>query len=123
VRGWIGKTITFSIGTGGVHRQRWDDDEQRNVFATLVTHYWAHDAFLAPPILDQMARLHGIPATLIHGRLDVSGPAITPWRLHRAWPDSELIITETEGHGGEVMVEAWCAANGGHADRIDGLRT
>jgi proline iminopeptidase len=119
-RAWVDwEDHHVSIGTGGVHRQRWEDDEQRDVFATLVTHYWAHDAFLTPPILDQMNRLQGIPATLIHGRLDVSGPAVTAWRLHRAWPDSELILNETEGHGGEAMVGAWCAANVRHADRID----
>lgn len=108
-----------SIGTGGVRRDpELDDEEERLIFATLVTHYWAHDAFLSPPILDRMERLHGIPATLIHGRLDVSGPAIIPWRLHQAWPGSELIIDENEGHGGEAMVESWCTANTRHADRI-----
>ncbi len=111
-----------SIGTRGVHRDpTLDDHEERLVFATLVTHYWSHDAFLSPPILDHMERLHGIPATLIHGRLDVSGPAVVPWRLHRAWPGSELIIEEGEGHGGEVMVEAWCSANSRHADRIEAI--
>lgn len=108
-----------SIGAGGVHHDLdTDDGEERLVFATLVTHYWAHDGFLSPPILARMERLHGIPATLIHGRLDVSGPAIVPWRLHRAWPGSELIIDEHEGHGGREMVEAWCDANTRHADRI-----
>ncbi|MEQ7127665.1 alpha/beta fold hydrolase [Actinopolymorpha sp. B11F2] len=109
----------ISIGTDGVHRNpRWDDDEFRHVFATLVTHYWANDGFLAPSILEQMDRLAGVPGTLIHGRRDVSGPAVIPWRLHQAWPGSELIIDEGEGHGGNAMVEAWCTANTRHADRI-----
>jgi proline iminopeptidase len=113
-----------SIGAGGVHRDPTvHDGEERRVFATLVTHYWANDAFLSPPILDRMERLNGIPATLIHGRRDVSGPAIVPWRLHRAWPGSELIIEEGEGHGGDVMVESWCAANTRHADRIGAEKT
>lgn len=104
-----------SLGTGGVRRNpRWDDDDYRHVFATLVTHYWAHEAFLNPPILDRMLRLRGIPATLIHGRQDVSGPAVVPWRLHRAWPESELIIVESDGHGGEDMVHAWCSVNSRH---------
>lgn len=108
-----------SVGAGGVHRNpRWDDAEYRHVFATLVTHYWAHDAFLAPSILEQMNRLAGVPATLIHGRRDVSGPAVIPWRLHQAWPGSELIIDEGEGHGGNAMAEAWTAANIRHAGRI-----
>lgn len=114
----------ISIGTGTIQRNpRWDDVEYRNVFATLVIHYWAHDFFLDPPILDRMDRLHGIPATLIHGRLDVSGPAVTAWRLHQSWPGSELIICETEGHGGPEMAEAMCAANSRHADRIDHTAT
>lgn len=113
----------ISIGTGGVHRDpRWDDDEQRHVIATLVTHYWAHDGFLTPPILDQMDHLQGIRATLIHGRRDVSGPAVVAWRLHRAWANSELIIDENEGHGGESMVQSWCLANSRHADRLDTAR-
>lgn len=117
------ETHHISVGTGGVRRDpRWDDDEWRHVFATLVTHYWAHDGFLTPPILDQMDRLQGIRATLIHGRRDVSGPAVVAWRLHRAWADSELIIVEAEGHGGESMVQSWCSANSHHADRLDAER-
>jgi len=123
-RAWVDwEDHHISIGTGGVRPRQWGDDEQRHVFATLVTHYWAHDAFLTQPILDQMSRLHGLPATLIHGRLDGSGPAIVPWRLHRAWPESELLIHETDGHGGAAMVEAWCAANSQHAARMDAMRT
>jgi proline iminopeptidase len=109
-----------SIGTGGAHpAPETDDGEERRVFATLVTHYWTHDCFLTPPVLDRMDRLHGIPATLVHGRLDVSGPAVVAWRLHRAWPGSELIVEEWEGHGGPAMLEAWCDANTRHADRLD----
>ena len=108
----------ISIATGRVdHSARWDDDEYRHVFATLVTHYWAHDAFLVPPILERMDRLKDVPGTLIHGRRDVSGPAIVAWRLHRSWSASELIIYETEGHGGDAMTEAWCDANTRLADR------
>ena len=109
-----------SIGSEATHSGgRWDDPDYRHVFATLVTHYWAHDAFLDPPILHRMERLHQIPATLIHGRRDVSGPAVVAWRLHRSWPGSELIVVEDEGHGGPSMVEAWCLANGRHADRLE----
>jgi proline iminopeptidase len=108
-----------SIGSGLRRNPRWDDDEYRHVFATLVTHYWAHDAFLAPPILERMERLAGIPATLIHGRRDVSGPAVVAWRLHRAWPGSELLIDEGDGHVGDAMVEACCAANSRHAERLE----
>ncbi|NUS42158.1 MAG: alpha/beta fold hydrolase [Mycobacteriaceae bacterium] len=110
----------ISIGRGGLHRNpHWEDAEIRQIFAILVTHYWAHDGFLTPPILERMDRLHGISATLIHGRRDVSGPTAIPWRLHKTWPGSELVIEEHEGHGGPRMVQAWRTANTRHAERID----
>ena len=52
----------------------------------------------------------GIPGVLVHGRRDISGPAVTPWRLAEAWPGSELRIVEHEGHGGADEMEQACAA-------------
>jgi proline iminopeptidase len=51
-------------------------------------------------VLAGLPRLAGIPATLIHGRYDVSGPADTAWQLHQAWPGSELVLLDDAGHGG-----------------------
>ncbi|GAB12605.1 hypothetical protein ARGLB_020_00250 [Arthrobacter globiformis NBRC 12137] len=42
----------------------------------------------------------------IHGRRDVSGPVITPCKLHQRWADSRLIVIENEGHGGPESVAA-----------------
>ncbi|MEI2732062.1 MAG: alpha/beta fold hydrolase [Dermatophilaceae bacterium] len=101
-----------SIGTGGFARDpRWHDEAFRVAFFRLTARYWSHDGFCQPPILDRLDRLAGIPATLIHGRRDISSPAITPWRLHRDWPASELLIDEGDGHGGPSMIEHWRAAN------------
>ncbi len=70
-------------------------------------HYWANDCFLrgADAIRERASELGGIPGVLIHGRHDISGPAITPWLLHRAWSGSELIVVEDEGHGGPKEME------------------
>ena len=96
-----------SLDPNWVPGPMFDDDRERTNFATLVTHYWANDCFLTGPerIRDRVAELACIPGVLIHGRHDISGPAITPWLLHRAWPGSELIIVEEEGHGGEQEME------------------
>ena len=82
-----------------------EDEQQRLQFATLVTHYWSRDAFLPgdEAILARAGDLAGIPTTLIHGRRDISSPAITPWRLHRAIPGSRLEIVESDGHGGPTI--------------------
>lgn len=92
--------------------------EYQRGFARLVTYYWAHDGFVADwavpwgaapgsGLLGGMDRLAGIPGVLIHGRRDVSGPTLTAWELHRAWPGSELVVVEEEGHGGPVMAGHW----------------
>jgi proline iminopeptidase len=82
------------------------DEERGLVFATLVTHYWSHDGFLrdGKEILRHASAIGHIPAVLIHGRRDISGPAITAWRLHQLWPASCLCIVESEGHGGPLSM-------------------
>lgn len=78
------------------------DEERGLVFATLVTHYWSNDGFLrnGAEILKRLPSIAHIPAVLIHGRRDISGPVITPWTLHTRWPASRLVIVDSEGHGG-----------------------
>jgi proline iminopeptidase len=77
------------------------------VFCTLVTHYWAHAAFLPERALaDGIGRIAHIPAVLAQGRLDVSGPASVAWELHKRWPASRFVLVHDEGHGGPRMVDA-----------------
>lgn len=78
---------------------RYADARFRLGFARLVTHYWANAGFLAPgALLAGAARLAGLPVALVHGRLDLSSPLETAWRLHQALPGSMLEIVETAGH-------------------------
>ena len=87
------------------------DPDFQLAFARLVTHYWSHGCFLEEgQLLRDIERLHGIPAVLIHGRYDVSGPLDTAWALHRAWPGSELVVLDDTGHGGGSMTAAIVAA-------------
>jgi proline iminopeptidase len=90
-----------SLVPGWTRNPRFANPAFRMVFARLVTHYWSHGCFLADgQIRAGMQRLAGIPATMIHGRYDVSGPLDTAWALHRAWPGSRLIVVDDAGHGG-----------------------
>lgn len=73
-------------------------------FSILTIHYWKHSAFLDHlHILGNVDRISHIPCIMIHGRLDVSSPLETAWRLHKALPVSKLKIVEGEGHGGAIM--------------------
>jgi proline iminopeptidase len=81
---------------------RYEDAWFRLGFARQVTHCWRHDSWLTDDELVSNAdRLTGIPGWLVHGRLDVSSPLDAPWRLHRAWPGSDLVVVDDEGHGGD----------------------
>jgi proline iminopeptidase len=82
------------------------DEREQMTFALLVTHYWAHDGFLVDgqEIIPRIGALNGIPGYLIHGRRDISSPAVTAWQLHRRWESSRLVLVEDEGHGGPVSM-------------------
>jgi proline iminopeptidase len=83
------------------------DPQFREVFALQVAHSWANNAFLGEHgILDRLDVITHLPAVLIHGRLDISGPLVTAWELHKRWPRSRLQVIEHEGHGGKEMSAA-----------------
>jgi proline iminopeptidase len=88
--------------------------------ARLVTHYWGNGCFLDDgQLLRDAGRLTGIPGVMVHGRYDVSGPLEVAWRMHQAWPDSELVVVGDAGHGGGSMSAAVVAAT----DRFAGQLT
>ncbi len=91
----------ISLAPGHHPNPRFADPDFRLRFATLVTHYWRHAAFLeGEQLLRDARRLDGIPGVLIHGRYDVSSPLETAWKLSRTWEGSELVVLEDAGHGG-----------------------
>ena len=61
---------------------RYENPAFRLGFARLVTHYWRHHTWLEDGALVRDAhRLSRIPGILIHGRMDLCNPLLTPWRL------------------------------------------
>ena len=78
---------------------RYQEAAFRLGFARLVTHYWRHHAWLEDGALVRDAhRLARVPGVLIHGRMDLCNPLLTPWRLAQNWPGSELIVVHQAGH-------------------------
>jgi proline iminopeptidase len=92
-------------GSPGSYSDRPDD--AKLAFVRICSHYFSNGAFLEDGVLIREAgRLAGIPAVLIHGRGDISGPAITAWELARAWPGAELIVIDDTGHTGSEAMSA-----------------
>lgn len=87
------------------------DERWREVYALQVGWAWSTQ-FTLPErgVLEGLDRVIHLPALLVHGRLDVSGPVGGPWRLHQRWPASRLVVIEDEGHGGPQMTTTWRAA-------------
>ena len=68
--------------------------------ARIECHYFVHACFLESPaqLLEALPRLQHLPCVIVQGRYDVICPMRAAWRLHRAWPGSELVIVPDAGH-------------------------
>jgi proline iminopeptidase len=107
VRDWVAwEDAILSLEEGYVvPHPRWSDERYMVAFARLVTHYFSHAAWLEEDeLLRNAPRLAGIPAVLLHGRLDLAGPPDLAWQLHRAWPGSELHFVPG-GHTGDAEMD------------------
>ncbi|MET7281857.1 prolyl aminopeptidase [Kribbella sp. NPDC005582] len=95
-----------SLAPGHTPQLVLEDPTWQQVFARLVTHYFANACFLTDnEVLTNLPRITHLPATLIHGRHDISGPLDTAWQLHKAWPASNLVVVQDSGHFTNTMTE------------------
>ncbi|MFG2516857.1 prolyl aminopeptidase [Streptomyces sp. NPDC048584] len=115
------ETATIPAPPGSV--ARFQDPEFRLGFARTVTHYWGNDHFLGDGadnedgvVLRDAHLLEGIPGTLVQGSLDFGNLLGIVWRLHHAWPGSELTLVDDAGHdAGDVGDDALIAATDRYA--------
>ncbi|SDO54830.1 proline iminopeptidase [Nakamurella panacisegetis] len=88
-RDW--EDAVLSLEEGWAPSGKYEDPDATVAFARLCAHYFSHAAWLeSDELIRNAGRLAGIPAVLIHGRLDLGSPADVPWLLSRAWPEAEL---------------------------------
>lgn len=69
-------------------------------FARIESHYFVNGGFLEveAQLLRDAHRLHGIPGVIVQGRYDVVCPLANAWDLHKAWPESRLVVSPGAGH-------------------------
>jgi proline iminopeptidase len=102
--------------------ERYEDPAFRMAFARTVTHYFGNDHFLGEGndegvVLRDTPLLKGIPGTLVQGSLDLGNLLGIVWRLHHAWPGSELVLVDDAGHnaGAPGVVDVLVAATDKYA--------
>jgi len=67
--------------------------------ARMEAHYMVHRGFLDEgQLLRDIDRIAHLPAVLVQGRYDMVCPPASAWELHRAWPDSRLVMVPDAGH-------------------------
>ena len=77
-----------------------EPDEWLLAFARIENHYFVNGGFLEDErqLLDGVEHIRHIPGVIVQGRYDVVCPAASAWELHRAWPESDLVVTPLAGH-------------------------
>ncbi|WP_037668672.1 prolyl aminopeptidase [Streptomyces griseus] len=122
-RAWTDwETATIPAPPGSV--ERFEDPVFRMAFARTVTHYFGNDHFMGEGndegvVLRDAPALKDVPGTLVQGGLDFGNLLGIVWRLHHAWPGSELVVVDEVGHnaGAPDIVEALVAATDKYARR------
>ncbi|MEV6335484.1 prolyl aminopeptidase [Nocardia vinacea] len=93
-----------TLGSPGQYSGKPDD--AMLAFVRICTHYFANAAWLDDrQLLRDAHKLAGIPAVLIHGRLDLASPLQAAWELANAWPEAELRVIDDSGHTGSPTMQ------------------
>jgi proline iminopeptidase len=67
--------------------------------ARLEAHYFRNDLFMPEGhLLDNIGRLHGIPAFVVQGRYDMICPAVNARDLVDGWPGARYLVIPDAGH-------------------------
>ena len=76
------------------------EDDFAEAFARIECHFFVNGGFFEVDgqLLRDVDRIRNIPGVIVQGRYDVVCPMRSAWDLHKAWPESELIVVPDSGH-------------------------
>ena len=80
--------------------EHFGDPEFAIAFARIECHYFMNNSFMPTEnyLIENVGTIRDIPAVIVQGRYDVVCPALSAWELHKAWPESDLVIVGDAGH-------------------------
>ncbi len=95
---WEGATVTMLPSTQ--RASAFAREDYALAFARIEAHYFINEGFMEEDgqLLRDMHKITHIPGIIVQGRYDVVTPPISAWQLHKAWPNSKLIIAHDAGH-------------------------
>ena len=74
-------------------------DDMALGLARIEAHYFANRIFLPDnALLENIARIRGVPGFIAQGRYDMVCPAASADDLAAAWPEAEMFVAEDAGH-------------------------
>jgi proline iminopeptidase len=94
--------------------------------ARIEAHYFVNQSFVREnQIIEDVAKLEGIPGTIVHGRYDTVCPLDNAFELHRHWKESELHIVRDAGHAASEpgITDALIRATRRMAERFEDFRS
>jgi proline iminopeptidase len=95
---WEGDTI--SIRGPEARPAKFNEVDFAIAFARIECHYFQNRGFFEQDgwILDNIARIRGIPGWIVQGRFDVVTPLEAAWKLKGAWPEARFDMVWDAGH-------------------------
>ena len=95
---WEGATSFLHLNPAYV--SKFEESDYAAAFARIECHYFVNGGFLEvdDQLLRDVPRIRHIPCVIVQGRYDVVCPMRSAWALHRAWPESKLVIVPDAGH-------------------------
>lgn len=95
---WEGSTSKLIPDPG--LQERFAQDSFADAFARIECHYFTNKGFFEAEdqLLRHCDRIGHLPTVIVQGRYDVVCPMISAWELHKALPQSELIVVPDAGH-------------------------
>ncbi len=95
---WEGATSRLYVDPDML--DHYSEDEFALAFARIENHYFMNGAWFDhdDQLLRDVPKIRHIPCLIVQGRYDVVCPLRSAWDLHRAWPESKLVIVPDAGH-------------------------
>lgn len=100
-RAWsVWEASTSKLNVDPNLQQKFGESQFADAFARIECHYFVNKGFLETEdqLLRNCAQIHHLPTVIVQGRYDVVCPMVSAWELHRALPQSELIVVPDAGH-------------------------